>query len=202
MGALVRVKIRWAGFIGSPGYSVMHFLGDVGTPTGQETAEGAASLAATWCQSIKDLLPAVASLQVMGDVEEIAESTGELVNIYSVTTPGPTSSSAASGESYAGPCGAVVNWRTSGVRNGRRVHGKTFLVPLTSSALENNGTLKPTTMSTILSASNTLINGAFDAPDFGVFARPTSPGNTDGIFHAAKSCNVPDMAAVLRSRRD
>lgn len=202
MVALVRVKVRWAGFIGSPGYSVMHFLGDTGTPTGQATAEAAAGLTATWCQSIKDLLPSVATLQVMGDVEEIAESTGELTNIYSVTTPNPTSSSAAAAESYAGPCGAVVNWRTAGVRNGRRVHGRTFLVPLTSSALENNGTLKPTTMSTILSASQTLVNGAFDAPHFGVFARPTSPGNTDGIFHKAVSCNVPDLAAVLRSRRD
>lgn len=202
MGSLLRVKLRWSGFIGSPGYSVFHFLQE-GTPgTGDEAAQGAAILVDTFASAIVGNLPAIGTLQVASDVEEIAESTGEMVTVHSVTGMNSHQSNAPGGEAYSGPTGAVINWRTGGVRRGRRVHGRTFLVPLRGTAFESNGTLSGMTMSNIQTAATQLTNGAFDAPNLGVYCRPSSPGATDGVWHNATAATVPDLAAVLRSRRD
>jgi len=139
----------------------------------------------------------------------IEETTGEMVNILNATGGGSYLSNASAGQVMAGASGAVVNWRTGVVRKGRRIKGRTFLVPLKTTVYDEDGTLTSAAIGTINSAAAALINTTGEA-DLGVYGRPTRQRGDDGametipdgLWAVATSFNVPDMAAVLRSRRD
>lgn len=201
---ILRVKTRWSGFNGAPGYSVMHFR-DFGTGDGgggeatQEMAQAAADKVAGFFNRILDVIPATVQLDIESEVDLLESTTGELVDSY--TAIGALTSQGAAGGSYSAASGAVVNWRTSGVRNGRRVRGKTFLVPLAASAYDNEGQLTASARNTIQTAALFLVTDNGPA-DLGVFARPTGPDATDGAWYVATSMSVPASVAILRSRRD
>lgn len=199
MAPILKVKIKWSGFAGGPGYTNFFFRDIAGTPT-QATADNAALKAGNFCSYVRTYVPIEAALQVQSDVEVIEETTGELQSVFNVTGMTAQQGQAASAP-YSAASGGVITWRTDGVRNGRRVRGRTFLVPLANSAYQSDGTIA----SAALTSLNTNI-ASFLAPsgsaNFGVYARPTSKTATDGIFHKATSFSIPDKVAVLRSRRD
>lgn len=212
MASILRVKLRWSGYQGGPGFSVFHFRDSDGGGDFSSQAQAAVARVDTFKNAIREHLPQAVSLQVESDVEEIEETNGELVAAHNTVPAGSVLGNASSTHNFAAAVGAVINWRTGGVRNGRRVRGKTFLVPLNGSAFATDGTLAASTVTSLNAAGTALIN-ATGSPDLGVYARPTPvkdaqgnpiPGefNEDGIWHLATSVSVPDMGAVLRSRRD
>lgn len=198
------MKMRWSGFQGGPGFSIFHFNDFGAGPTGWEPAADDALNMVTsvdaFAQAILGVLPANTTLQVMGDVEQINPENGDLEGIFAVTQPAARTPGHAAGP-YSAPVGAVISWRTGVVRNGRRVHGRTFLVPCIGAVFETNGTLTATAISTISGAATTLSAIAGEG-DLCVWARPTAPEATDGIAAVVSGFTVPDMGAVLRSRRD
>lgn len=201
MALVMRVKLRWSGFNGGPGYSIFHFQGLDNEQPSEALAQTAVAQIEVFRQDLLDRIPKIVSLQVMSDVEVIDETNGDLVDVLA-GTPGPAvSGNASSFENYAGASGAVVTWRTSGIRNGRRVRGRTFLVPLTSSAYAPDGSLSDAALTALNTAAGKMI-GSFGGPVFGVYARPTGPTATDGIFHQARAHSINDKVAILRSRRD
>jgi len=211
MASILRVKLNWTGFPGAPGLTVFHFRDFDGGGDFSTQAQAATSRVELFAGAIKDLLPSTASLRCASDVEEIEETTGELVNIHPVTAANGTISNASAAAVYSGPVGAVINWRTNGVRNGRRIRGRSFIVPITGDKFDASGTLATATITTLQNAANALVNPA-GSPDLGVYARPTAikdaqgnptgEHNADGIWYVAAAANVPDLAAVMRSRRD
>lgn len=201
MASIIRVKARWQGFQGAPGYSIFHMRDFAGSDPVVAEAEAAMARVRTFFTSIVSLIPAVASVQVESDVEVIEETNGDLLNVLSGTAVSAVSGGASGSAPFAAPVGGVVTWRTSVVRNSRRIRGRTFLVPLSSAAFETNGTLSSSALTDINTAATSLTNPA-GSPDMGVWARPTAPGATDGLWAAATSFSIPDMGTVLRSRRD
>jgi hypothetical protein len=201
MAEILRVKARWGGFNGSPGYSVFHMKDFEAGGSQEAFAQGGADRVRAFFESFKAWLAYGVNVQVLGEVEAIEETTGQLQEVYAVSQPGIVTSTASVVDRYAGAVGAVVTWRTGGIRNGRRIKGRTFLVPLTGNAYENNGSLHADSLGAINTAATALRDGA-GSPDLGVYARPTGPGATDGIWHVVTSHSTPDMSAVLRSRRD
>ncbi len=192
---LLRVKARWTGFSGAPGYSIFHFNAfDDGSTV---EAQNAANAVRSFFFSINSLLPQAVTVTVDTSVDVLEESTGQLTNIVGVTPP-PTVVGMNTG-SFSAPTGAVVHWTTGGVRNGRRVRGKTFLVPMAVVIYQNDGTLNTSNVTTITAAAQALIDSADTA--LVVYGRPTQ-GAADGVAHVVTGQRVPDMAAVLRSRRD
>lgn len=204
MAPILRVKALWSGFNGAPGYSVFHFrdftTGEDGFPV-EADALSAAQRVTTFFDTFKGYLPRVVTVRVEPELELIEESNGQMIDIVSITSPAAVTGGALAATTYSAASGAVVNWRTQGVRNGRRVRGRTFVVPLASDAYESNGTLGTNALTQLRTAADALVNGA-GSPDLGVWARPTAPGASDGNWFVANSAFVPDMAAVLRSRRD
>jgi hypothetical protein len=198
---MLRVKSKWTGFNGAPGYTNFYFRDfSAGNEPTQAQADGAVARTSTFWANVKSRFPTNVTVQVQGDVEVVEETTGEMKSVFSVTPPVAHVGSATS-SIYSGPVGAVINWRTDGVRNGRRVRGRTFLVPIANENFAVDGTLDNTKQASILSAAVALADST-GTPDLGVWARPTSPGATDGAWWLVKAATVPDMAAVLRSRRD
>ena len=192
---LLRVKANWTGFSGAPGLSVMHFNAfsdsDVAEATdAAESMQGFFNGCGIW-------LPTGCKVQVDSGVEVIDEATGQLQSI--ITVPSQSAITGSGTGSYAAPVGAVVNWHTADVRNGRRVRGRTFLVPLSSQAMDVDGTLKSSAHTTFTTLGSDIIARS---PSLQVYSRPTAPGAADGLASLVTSSRVPDKAAVLRARRD
>lgn len=204
MVLILRVQARWNGFSGAPGYSAFHFR-DFGTGAGDGTdgdtaqAQAAADKLTAFFTTIAERLPEGLTVQPEAEVELLEDSTGQLENVLGIT-PLPPVTGVGTGN-YSGPVGAVINWRTSLVKNGRRIRGRTFLVPLVSSCFTGDGGLSSITIDDIQNAANTL-SATDSTPDLGVYSRPSASGATDGKWAVVSNSSVPTLAAVLRSRRD
>lgn len=201
---ILRVTARWAGFPGAPGYSAFHFRRDGGFwdggilgPGAEAAAQDAADTVLSGLNFVRGVLPSGVSIEVQSEAEILDSDTGELVGFAEID--GGSSGAGSGTGGFSGASGAVVNWRTNDYRFGRRVRGRTFLVPLSGDTYDPDGTLTTDALGTIRSFGNALLSGSGDA-EFGVWSRPR--GGTGGVFATATSFNVPDMAAVLRSRRD
>lgn len=193
--ALYRVKARWSGFTGSPGYSIFHF--DISTTPNPTDAAAVANEVRTFFNALATRLPAVVRIQVETAVEVIDEPTGQLTDV--VTIPAVTVVAGTASGAFAASTGACVVWTTGGVRNGRRVMGRTFLVPLAASAYDVDGTLGAPAQTDIVTAANALVG---DMLGFVVYGRPSSSTAADGDSYVITGTRVADKTAVLRSRRD
>lgn len=200
---MVKVKVRWHGFTGSPGYSNFFFRewSDAGYVPSVAEASNSAAKVHQFFDAIKGIFPPVVNIQVEGDAEVINDTDGQLVTAFSIG-PFANLQGGAAAANYSAATGAVVSWQTGGVRNGRRVRGRTFLVPTSSDIFDNTGSLTSAAVASVTAAANTLVAPAANSPDMGVYARPSAPGANDGAWFVATGARVPDMAAVLRSRRD
>lgn len=189
-----RVTAQWTGFNGAPGYTNFYFrdLAD------SDQAFLARNQVSAFFNSIKTYLPSVVSVTTQNPIDVIDEATGQIVGF------GPSSETVpivvgGSTRGYSGASGAVVSWETDGVRNGRRVRGRTFLVPLSSSAYDESGTLTAEVQTAIQDAATGLVTDT-SVLEMLVWSRPKA--GSGGEAHVITSARVPDMAAILRSRRD
>lgn len=201
---ILRIVLRWSGFTGAPGYSSFHFTTDGGFWDGgvlgdaaQQAADDASQRVLNAIVMLGSALPPSVSLAIEPEAEILNSDTGEILGFLEIA--GGSATGSATSDAYAGPVGAVANWRTNDYRFGRRIRGRTFLVPLASEAYEADGTLTSSAREDIQGFAGEIVNGSGSA-EFGVWSRPR--GGTGGVFATVHSYNVPDLAAVLRSRRD
>lgn len=193
--AIFRIQARWSGFTGAPGYSAFHF--DAATagagPTPQACADAVRTLLVSW----GNYLPGGVSVAVESEVQRLEESTGTLIGFEQVTPGSAVSGSGTS--SYSAATGAVIIWNTAGVRRGRRIQGRSFVVPVSGAALTSTGQIS-TPAQTALQSGATAFADSITGPV--VWARPSGPGASDGQIASITAARVPTKVAVLRSRRD
>lgn len=201
MSAILKVTTKWTGMTGGPGYTVMHWrVGEDGL--GNEAAVNSVLTGTrAFFNALGQFVPNTATMQVESQVEELLVETGELVGFYNGNAVTPVVGSVGASTTYAAPVGAVVSWYTNGIRKGRRVRGRNFLVPVAGNAFASDGTLSTVFLTTMNSAADSLIAG-FTSAALHVYARPTAKGASDGVAFPVASYRIPDMASVLRSRRD
>lgn len=185
----------WNGFAGAPGYTNLHFL-HPDTPS-QADLDATAVKVKTFLQTIAPYLPSTASISYPGTMDKLDTGTGELLDVFNI--PVQATTSGASGSAYSAAVGACVNWQATGIVNGRRLRGRTFLVPL-AGAFQTDGTLDTSFLSTLRTAATTFATST-SGLDISVWHRP-SPGGSDGAAGEVVSATVTDKTAVLRSRRD
>jgi len=197
---LYRAKWVWTGFVGSPGYSTLHFLDP--DPISQAGIDQTAARARTFWNSVKAHLPSTVQVAEPTVLEEIDSQTGELVADH--TWPGGAPLVGVLAGNFSSPTGACITWNSVGIINNRRMRGRTFLVPLGGNAYQSDGTLNDTVRSSIVTAGNALADAGTlgSGIDLAVWHRPTAPGASDGAAAGVTNCSVRDRTAVLRSRRD
>lgn len=176
----------WTGFSGAPGYSIFY-----ATPN-----SGLSGVIKNFFGAIDDYIPSGVTISSPSSGDQIDEATGLLTGTWTGGIGGSTPGQASG--VYAGPAGFVINWLTNGVVNGRRVRGRTFIVPCIASLFDNDGTLANNHRAVIQSAADNLVASA--AGDLLVWHRPR--GGVGGSAHAVAAAVVSDKVAVLRSRRD
>lgn len=197
---LLRTKIKWTIPGAGTAYSVMHFTtNSASTPT-QADADDTVAALGPFLDSFKANLPNVVKMDIMPDVEEINEDTNKLIGVWSVAPGAQRVGGAASTSGWASAAGAVISWTTPGIRNSRRIRGRTFIVPLSNECWDIDGTMKSVELTRINTAA-TGLRSRSSVTQFAIYARPTAPGATDGIAYPALAHRVPDFPAILRSRR-
>jgi len=199
MAQMAKVTINWTGFPGAPGFTNLYFK-DItgGAAIDQATVDSAVTKTDAWLSAWKASIPNSVTTGVDPNVEAIEETTGQLQGFWTGT---PAAASVGTGgTAYSAPSGAVVSWFTSTVRNGRRILGRSFMVPLSTTAYETDGTLVASKIATWNTASAALI-GVGDPAEFGIWSRPSASPGGDGEWALVTNHRIPDMAAILTSRR-
>jgi hypothetical protein len=203
MASLWQITWRWTGFTGAPGFTNLYFAAPVGDPA---EALAAATKSRLLFAGISTALPSATHIDLATDVKLIDEIDGETLGI--VTVSGITTVGGGSVAEYSGPVGACIDWPTLTLHAGRRMQGRTFLVPLARTAFSADGTLENAFVVQFATAAEAMRTAT--GPTFGVWGRPRAakPAYVPplpaiaGLWGPAVSSRVPDMAAVLRSRRD
>lgn len=188
MSAMAVIPAIWTGFQGAPGRSTFYCSPpDVDDVTANVRA---------FFQALQSFIPDVVNIQVAAAGDIIEDTTGVLTGNWAATTPPALVNCTGTGN-YAAPSGAVVNWRTQAIVGGRRLRGKTFIVPITSTQLQSDGSLGTTFVVSLESAATALATAILPIR---VWHRPVN--GAGGSSSPVTSAVVPDMVAVLRSRRD
>ena len=198
MTPIYRHRTIISGLGGMPGVSTMYFF-DVNTAV--------ASVRTFW-DALKVYLPSgvVYTPETFGDI--LDDVSGTITDSW--TTGAVTAVTGTGGGVYAAPAGAQVRWNTSVIRDGRRLRGRTFIVPVVSGAYESNGTLIETFRTAAKNAADAFIaaqNASFCIWHRPVIGRAAVPGHAeiphrDGDSALVSTAAIPDKVAVLRSRRD
>lgn len=182
---------EWTGFPGSPGYTVLHFSGQ---PSGASVAALAEDVR-DFFQAIAGLLPTNITITYPGEMT-IHLDDGTLFGVEAVS-PVPAITDATGLGSYAAPTGMRVNWETGNIAGGRRIRGRSFIVPTIVATYDTSGSLLATHQTTLRDAANALVTATTAVGHPICVWSPTTTSVSD-----VESANVPDQATVLRSRRD
>lgn len=201
MASVWRVTAIWEQFLGAPGYSKFSFIelaGDAG-------AVAATAAVRAFFQALPAFLSAGITVQVQREIQEYDQATGVLLGEISASvTPAVVTGTAAG--AWSGGSGAFIGWKTGQIWQGRRVQGRTFLVPL-AAAYDTNGSLTAGFIAAAEAAGAALIADANST--FAVwakqFTKPTVPGEKPqqigGAAFQVQTGVVKDQASQLRSRR-
>lgn len=199
MSEIIRLRVDWTGFIGAPGYTNLYFRDFTAGAITQGIVDGSITKTDTWLDAYASSINNTVSYVINPTVDVIEDTTGELQG-FMTGTPDTTRIGTQTA-AYSAVSGGCINWYTDGVRNGRRIRGRTFMVPLAASAYGTDGTLDATKLATFRAANTAMVSHTGDG-DLGVWSRPSAPAATDGVWYVANSSTMADKAAVLRSRRD
>lgn len=191
MSEIIKLTAKWDNFAGAPGYTNFYFLKNLMT-----SAVEAGEAIYLFFDALKASIPNGIVIQVQPEVTTYVAETGVLVSVDALD-PIPAAVTGTASGSYSGVSGAVVNWLTTQSMGTRLLRGRTFLVPLSAGAYQTDGTLAPAFMTTLKGAAENL-RLAYGA-ELCVWHRPTDEG--PGMAVKVSGSRIPDMAAILRSRR-
>lgn len=197
----IRVKALWAGQKIGAGVSTFVFddSGVLPDPT-ELTAVGNA--VRSFFTNAGALFPSTVTVSFDPEVEAFDPASGTITDVGVMGTTPATVTGTGAALSAAG-VGGRVRWRTASFRNGRRVVGTTFVVPMPTTCYDNEGTLSSATITSLTTAANALMSGATTAGDpLVIWSRPSAPGSGDGAISPVITVSVPDAVAWLRTRKD
>lgn len=186
---LVRHTAVWTGTVGLPGYSQFYHSITGTLPT---SAQNGHTAVRSFFSAIVATIPGEVSVTVDPVYQTFEDTSGELTAENTVGTPSQVVVGT-SGANYAAQVGVLVEWITGAYINGRRLRGRTYLVPTTGFDLDG----------TLSAGALAIFNDAWpwiseDQEDFRVWHRPVN--GAGGTSAPIARGIVRDHAAVLRSR--
>jgi hypothetical protein len=202
MTSMFRVTTHTTGYTGAPGFTNFYFIH--ADPPSTQAQLAVTNTRAFW-EAVGGSFPDSWHYAIDAAVAVVEDVDGTISD-YVTTTP-PSQSVVGNAGGYSAPSGLCIQWKTTGVVNSRLVRGRSFMVPLTSAAYQNDGTLNSSEVTKFQTAATTLRTNT--GPTLCVWARPfdpvppaTTPAHRDGSSHVVTASSVADKVAVLRSRRD
>lgn len=187
---IVRVTARWEGFPGGPGYS--NFYGNADTDAAAAAQTMATRIRAFFAGMV-GWLPADVDVTVLPVYAVLSDATGEQTSEGTVASPPAVVAGVGAG-GYSGNSGVAVNWNTTAFVAGKRLKGRTYLVPM-GPIYQDNGTIADAIVTELQGLAEDLIG---DATLFVVWHRPV--GGAGGSAAEIETATIRDRAAHLRSR--
>lgn len=191
MADLMRHTAVWEGSPGLPGYS--QFYHSVSDPISTSATNGSVAVRAFFGELIT-LIPDEVTVTVDPVYQIIDEVTGQITGEGTVS-PAPQVLNGTYAGGWSRQIGALVEWVTASFIAGRRLRGRTYLVPL-GAVGDSDGTLSSGTVATIESSFVQIVDAT---EDFRVWHRPVN--GSGGSSAAITSAILRDKAAVLNSRQ-
>lgn len=190
MTDILRMTSRWDGFPGAPGYT--NFYSEIQGAVATQAQAMSGEIRTFW-NSLNGYLPAVASVLVLPTYQVIDDATGNITAEGDVATPAALVDGNSAAQ-FAGNSGVLVEWRTGVFIAGRRLKGRTYLVPFIG-IFDTDGTVSAGARDAIQDAVDAVWSGAFNMV---VWHRPVA--GSGGSSALVTSGTVRDRAAVLRTR--
>lgn len=184
-------RIVWTTPGGGTGYSVLHMI----APLNQTAANQIAARVHTFISTLLSYMPNEVSAIGDSELRVLNQFTGELEGVFAVATGagGVGSDNAA----YNRAAGARIDWQTGIVVAGRRIQGRTYVVPLGTGAFDSNGLVSAPGIAALAAAGNALRTGLqTDGGNLVVWSRTT------GATAPVTGVTIPPKGAILRGRRD
>lgn len=199
MATVSTVTAVWQGFTGAPGYSRFNFAELANASAVQAAVNAVRAFMATATSSL--LTTHNISVQTLVQHHDLA--TGALTGESTAgSSPSTIAGAVASTTAFAGGSGLVVNWITGQFWNGRKVRGRTFIVPAVN-VYSNDGTITSAVQTSWQTAGATFAATSGVTPV--VWAKKFEAGNPGnqvaGAAFTITGASVPDRAAQLRTRR-
>ena len=198
MAGIDRIRVSLTGFNGAPGVCTFYAI----------NAPSVIGFVQSLWTAVITKMPTVVAAQVEGFGDTIEDTTGVISGSWSIAQP-PQLHGGASGP-YSAPSGACLTWLTGTVLDGRRVRGRTFLVPMSDTFYAADGRINPSDAVDLNAACAQYVQNLGGAGV--VWHRPYAgrvatvklkarPAHVGG--HAViTGSSVATKIAVLRSRRD
>lgn len=188
--ARIPVNLTWTGATGSPGVNVWHARFDNGDPLSGDLSD-VTDIIGQFYDAIEGLFPSTYTITYDGEAQGVGADEG---TTYQST---PWTFQGEGAPAFLPPATAMfVNWRA--FTGGRRGKGRTYLGPLTDLVTEGNGTPEEAYRAQVQAAANALVSASLGDLNGAVVIY----SRTDGIARDVATADVPNMFAVLRSRRD
>jgi hypothetical protein len=182
---------RWSGTTGGPGVTVFNARRGLGSPGFPQQFADAVR---PFFSALTGRVPNEVSWSFPGEVLEYDTVTGKLIEVYPVTAPANVVATSTGGYSHAS--GGRVDWHTQAIVNGKRLRGRSFIVPMAGSEFGPDGVLTAGARSALTNAANGLITAMAGPGGLVVWSR------THGIVADVESASVVAKGSVLRTRRD
>ena len=209
---ILRVRTVFTGFSGAPGLMTHYF---------RKTDPGLASTDAQLAvDRVRDAfvarhsnLPVAFRWTTSGQVDTLDDATGQVNFSWTAT---PSTGTGVSGTSGYGPIasGVLIKWQTNAFVSGRRVVGKTFLVPVGNNNADLDGTLTAGALVEWNAWAAAMLNEGATGLHLVCWSRPrlaraVGPGGKPkaltaraGSSYVITSGAANDKMCVLTSRRD
>lgn len=182
-------RALWSTPGGGVGFSVFHFQDVVSTTEAQNTANAIR----TFFNGVAGILPD--DVVITFDPEVVVlDLAGALVTVFPVTPPASVTGGSTS--TFNRAAGVRIDWNTGHIVAGRRLKGRTYLVPVASTTFDTVGIVTSAASTAILAAANALITATSSIKPLTIWSR------THGIMWAVDSAAVPGKGAILTGRRD
>lgn len=181
--------VRWQGGRIGLGASVFHFAG-TNSPT---VAQGAANAIKAFFVSISSTIGTGISWQFDPEVR-VMSADGTLTAVIPVTAP--AAQSATGGTDWTNGSGYMIRWNTASIVGGRRLLGRTFMVPAESGVFLS-GNVTGLAIGQVGTACSTLISAmAANSSPLQIWSRKNA------ITSDVTGFSVPGRPTTLRTRND
>jgi len=198
MTNIQRIRVALTGFVGGPGVATFYAL---------DAPTALPSLRTLW-GALAVSMPTSVSIKVLASGDTIEDTTGVLVGAWAAADAAGVVG--ADGSTYPAPVGACISWLTSTIFDGKRLKGRTFVVPMGGGSYQLDGTINAANITTFTNAAQAYV--AAQVANALVWHRPRAAKPADGsrpavTARAGGSAAITqglcvDKAVVLTSRRD
>lgn len=182
-------RALWSVPGGGTGYTVLHFTIAGTSGAAQQIAEDVQD----FFTGLSGQLPDDIDVSFDSEVLDLDEA-GTLTAVWPVTPPAAVSG--VSTAVYSRAQGARIDWSTDTIVAGRRLTGRTYVVPIRSTSFDTVGLLTSSDQAAFQTEADDFITATGLNRPLRVWSR------TNASSAVVQTAAIPSKGAVLRSRRD